>query len=464
MTKWFLTILAICSTFLACAQKEEQINPLIFDPSFQVIKNEQVLKPLYAQLDSLKNGDKKQLTVVHIGDSHLQGPYFPKYIREGLQERFGNAGRGFVFPYRVAQTNGGIDVKFKSDSEWKSIRNVKSDGSDDVGLSGINLETQDVDFLLEINIDEDLTDTRLIEILSPHPDRFKLSLANKKNILGSKASNYSGSFKNYKVQKGEFLGKIASKFNTTVSAIQKANNLKNTNINAGQTIKIPTKTEVKKENKISSDVVFSDLKKLVSGKYHLPSGHHQVYVRAAEKANSYALDGLILSNENSGIIYHAVGVNGTKFSDYTKFPRFFDQLAAIDPDLIIISLGTNESFQTSYKEENLKTDMDLFNRELLKRNITGNILLTSPPPSMKNRKMINELATAFSYEMGVFANLNSWAFYDLHSVSRMSKAMPDWYDAKLTSGDKIHFIEPGYRLQAQLLIEALLNSYDSYRE
>jgi hypothetical protein len=66
--------------------------------------------------------------------------------------------------------------------------------------------------------------------------------------------------------------------------------------------------------------------------------------------------------------------------------------------------------------------------------------------------------------MGVFANLNSWAFYDLHSVSRTSSAMPDWYDAKLTSKDKIHFIEPGYRLQAQLLIEALFNSYDQYRQ
>jgi LysM repeat protein/lysophospholipase L1-like esterase len=462
MMKWLLTILAIGSISTLQAQKKEQINPLIIDRDFQVIKNEGILKSFYTQLDSLEKDPKKQLKVVHIGDSHLQGPYFPKYIRDGLQARFGNSGRGFVFPYRVAETNGGIDVKFKSSDLWNSMRNVKSNGSDNVAFSGIFLETKDADFLLEMNLDEDLTDTRLIEILSPHPNRFKLSLANKKN-----ATKIAQGYKNYEVQQGEFLGKIARRFNTTVVAIQKANKFRNTNIKAGQTIRIPTQSrsyESEGANNPSNEVVFSDLKKLVSGKYHLPSGHQQVYIRAAEKASSYVLDGLILSNFNSGILYHALGVNGTKFSDYTKFPRFFDQLAAIKPDLIIISLGTNESFFTGYTEEALNMDMDLFNRELLKRNLTGNVLLTSPPPSMKNRKTINSMATAFGYEMGVFAHLNSWAFYDLHSVSRSSSAMPDWYDAKLTSSDKVHFIEPGYRLQAQLLVEALFNSYDSYRK
>jgi len=454
--KVFLSVFLFCCCLKMYAQIEEQINPLLIDRSFQVIKNDRVLQPFFTKLDSLIKGSKDQLTVVHIGDSHMQGPYFPQYVRTGLQELGGNAGRGFVFPYRVAGTNGGIEVKFKSGADWKSRRNVKSDGSDNVGISGINLETTDSDFLLEMNIDEDLTDTRLLKILSPHPDLFKLSLANKKDIIKS-----SVRFKNYTVKSGEYLGKIASKFGTSVSAIKKLNGFKSDALNAGQSIKVPVKQGGKKG---SDDIVFSDLKKLVSGKYHLPAGNHQVYIRPAKEADKYVLDGLVLSNNNNGIIYHAIGVNGTKFSDYNKFPRFFDQLAQLEPDLIIISLGTNESFYTNYTEEGLKTDMDEFNRKLLARGITGSILLTSPPPSMKNKLIVNSLATAFSYEMGVFANLNSWAFYDLHSVSRTSAAMEDWYKAGLTARDKIHFIESGYKLQAQLLIEALNDSYKSYRE
>ncbi|MGB5982615.1 MAG: LysM peptidoglycan-binding domain-containing protein [Nonlabens sp.] len=455
MSRYLWILLIGISGWFAHAQKE-QINPKLIDRDFQIIKYDQVLKPFYAKLDSLKNETTKTLTVVHIGDSHMQGPYFPKYTREGLQNEFGNAGRGFVFPYRVAKTNGGIQVKFKSDTQWKSMRNVKSDGSDNVGISGINLETTDSDFLLEMNLDEGLTDTRLIEILSPHPDRFKLSLANQSDVIKSTVR-----FKNYKIQSGDYLGKIASKFGTSVSKIRELNNLKSDNISAGKTIKVPVKQGGKKG---TENIVFSDLKKLVSGKYHLPAGNQQVYLRAAKESENYVLDGLILENDKSGTLYHAIGVNGTKFSDYNKFPRFFDQLSQLKPDLIIISLGTNESFYNNYSEEDLKIDMDQFNRKLLARGIRGNILLTSPPPSMKNKRIVNSLATAFSYEMGVFANLNSWAFYDLHSVSRTSAAMEDWYKAGLTARDKIHFIEPGYKLQAQLLIEALIDSYKSYQE
>lgn len=45
----------------------------------------------------------------------------------------------------------------------------------------------------------------------------------------------------HRVVKGESLYKIANKYGTTIDAIKKANNLKNDNIQAGQTLKIPRK-------------------------------------------------------------------------------------------------------------------------------------------------------------------------------------------------------------------------------
>lgn len=57
----------------------------------------------------------------------------------------------------------------------------------------------------------------------------------------AKASN-EPKFVRYKVRKGDTLGKIASKYRgVTVKQIQNANGLKNTNIRAGQTLKIPQK-------------------------------------------------------------------------------------------------------------------------------------------------------------------------------------------------------------------------------
>ncbi|MFJ8261856.1 LysM peptidoglycan-binding domain-containing protein [Rummeliibacillus sp. NPDC094406] len=43
----------------------------------------------------------------------------------------------------------------------------------------------------------------------------------------------------YKVKSGDYLAKIASKFNVTVASIQKSNNLKNDSIYVGQSLKIP---------------------------------------------------------------------------------------------------------------------------------------------------------------------------------------------------------------------------------
>ena len=42
-----------------------------------------------------------------------------------------------------------------------------------------------------------------------------------------------------------------------------------------------------------------------------------------------------LENENNGVIYHSIGVNGAKASDYNKFPILYEQLPVLNPDLII---------------------------------------------------------------------------------------------------------------------------------
>ncbi|MEO9953027.1 LysM peptidoglycan-binding domain-containing protein [Nonlabens sp.] len=452
----FLWLGILALPVIAQDMEDLQINPLLIDRSFQEIKNPLVLNDFFKKVKELENGKRSQVTVVQIGDSHVQGPYFPQFIRQGLQEKLGNAGRGFVFPYRVAGTNGAIDVKFKANGDWTAVRNVKSKGNDNVGLSGINLETTDSNFIMEVDLDNSLETVTEVTIASPHAERFKLSVSDQSNLVKRVSST-----KTYKVKSGDYLGKIAAKFHTSVKKIQRANGMKNVNLRAGQSLKIPGATST---NKVSANANFKDLMSIDGITYQIPAGTQQLYLRAASKESKYVLDGLLLSTGKSGVNFHGIGVNGTKFSDYNKFPRFFDQLASLNPDLIIISLGTNESFYDTYTEEKLKSDMDIFNREMIKRGMTGSVLLTSPPPSMKKRKYINSTATVYAYEMGVFANLNSWAFYDLHSVSRTSAAMPDWHAAKLTSGDRIHFIKPGYQLQAQLLVESIFNSYDSYKK
>ncbi|AUX17494.1 hypothetical protein [Flavobacterium columnare] len=93
------------------------------------ILNENHLKPLFLKLLKLKKDNLKQVSFVHLGDSHIQADMSTKIIRTELQHYFGNAGRGLIFPYQLAKSNAPSDIIFDSNSNWKGSRLIKSRNS-----------------------------------------------------------------------------------------------------------------------------------------------------------------------------------------------------------------------------------------------------------------------------------------------------------------------------------------------
>ncbi len=60
------------------------------------------------------------VSVVHIGDSHIQAEIGTSVTRDLLQLRFGNAGRGLVAPLRLSGTNQPHDYSFRSTRTWSA--------------------------------------------------------------------------------------------------------------------------------------------------------------------------------------------------------------------------------------------------------------------------------------------------------------------------------------------------------
>lgn len=60
-----------------------------------------------AVTDARKDGEK--IDIVHIGDSHIQAEMVTERVREILQEKYGNAGRGLISPFKLAGTNQPVD-------------------------------------------------------------------------------------------------------------------------------------------------------------------------------------------------------------------------------------------------------------------------------------------------------------------------------------------------------------------
>ena len=58
-----------------------------------------------AQLQDTAHNEPNIISIVHLGDSHVQAGYFSEALRLALQERWGNAGRGLIAPLRICKTN-----------------------------------------------------------------------------------------------------------------------------------------------------------------------------------------------------------------------------------------------------------------------------------------------------------------------------------------------------------------------
>src|SRR6267378_7554668 len=88
------------------------------------IRNVVSLSDFYEKLYRLRKGENLQVRIIHIGDSHIQADFLSGVLRQNFQHTFGNAGRGLIFPGRVARTNEPSNFFTSSGSLWEVKRIV----------------------------------------------------------------------------------------------------------------------------------------------------------------------------------------------------------------------------------------------------------------------------------------------------------------------------------------------------
>jgi lysophospholipase L1-like esterase len=124
---------------------------------FNRIFNATGLDPFFQKLSDLKKSDSGTVSVVHIGDSHIQADFLSGEVRASLQQNFGNAGRGLVFPYKLAQSNSPDDIISSSTTRWQFNRVAHPEIKTDYGISGYGLismaETASINLALRLNKD-----------------------------------------------------------------------------------------------------------------------------------------------------------------------------------------------------------------------------------------------------------------------------------------------------------------------
>jgi LysM repeat protein/lysophospholipase L1-like esterase len=460
------------------------------------IINQKAIEHSFEKLDAIEQKQYRKLRIVHIGDSHIQADIETNYLREHFQNKFGNAGLGFAFPYKMAGTNGSLLSKMTSDISFENYRNIKPLDTLPVGLSGIAFYTKKKDFSIELKVKDEFKFNSIRIVTPKNTNSFFVAntfeVVNEvietevpkvipKKITGYKTKTINKTI-NHKIKSGEVLSKIAHKYNVSVSQIKKANGLKSDRINMGKTLKIPT-TVIEKiaiEEPDTNDIAsleteiitkevtkkqFSILDQIeypFSYDYYNPIPMDQIFLVPNSSFSDFALNGVVLEKDQPGVIYSAIGVNGAKCSDFNKYSLFFEQLPALEPDLFIISFGTNESF------DKLETT-DFINRlnELIDNirlfNQNAEILVTTPQPSQFGRKYKNHLVEEYAKSIIDQAEIKNYAVWDMyHDLGGASKVNSN-YRAGLITSDKVHYTFKGYKKQADDFFEALMQTYEYYK-
>ena len=365
--------------------------------------NPERLQSFFDKLLKLENGDSSQLSILHIGDSHIQADFLTRQVRSSFQLRFGNAGRGLVFPLRVAGTNEPTDYRSAANISWNTGKIVGQNRNPEPGLSGISVRTNQSGAYIDITtLNHDELDYAFDQVILIHTKdslQFDCRITDSESKFGylmSGADTENGTFE------------------TWVPFTKPTNFVR---IQAEQT---------------------------------------------SESQNAATFNGMILKNSRPGILYHSVGINGAHFSDYNSSPLFFTQLKALQPDLVIISLGTNEGANTKITVDEVTASVGTMVQQIRLQNPAACILITTPVDDFYRKKYKNPYLEAVQRALKQSASAENVACFDLYNIGGGFGSCTAWRKAGLMQSDGVHFSKPGYALQGDLLYKALIESYLKY--
>lgn len=389
------------------------------DSSCRIIDLTRSLHAFFGGLDSLMARKDTVLTIVHLGDSHIQAGHYPGKVMRLMHQQFGNAGRGWVAPFKLSRTNEPDDYFISSVvRDWVAGRCIQKNRKCMIGLGGIGIQSASPSINMDIWI----------------------APVNGAGYAFNQAILYRGDKSMPLLPAGKWKDSVR----VSLSSVPCLPGV------LADTFQISCLT---------------DTLQLHSSRQK--PGTNQLLPASSFKNLYY---GFSLTNGGPGILYHMVGVNGAMFVNYTD-EEYIRQLALLKPSLLIVSLGTNETFGRRFTSTEFKEQIEDFLSLVRKYMPETTLLLTTPPECYKRayvkKKRVyvrNENTQRAAQAIVEVAERHGIACWDLFTATGGRNSSAKWQKAKLLGRDRIHFTKEGYQEQGSLLYRALMQSYNQYNE
>jgi lysophospholipase L1-like esterase len=361
------------------------------------------MQHFYHALDSLQRGSRKKVNVVHLGDSHVQADFFSGKMRENFyaDSLTGNGGRGLVFPGSLIRTNNPYNVKVSYTGHWTGCRIVERLKSCDWGITGMTATTSDSAATFTIN----------------------------PNTSPGYTYPISGVKIFYETYNPDSYGV------TLLSG--------------------------------DSTVILPRLDTPGIAEFVLESPLPQVTIRLQKKAaqpSPFGLQGVVLENDLPGLQYHAAGVNGAEVLSFLRTsPLLESQLQELAPDLVIISLGTNDAYLEPFDAMAFRQHYTALVQRIRNASPRASVLLTTPGDCYRSRKYANSNNARAAAQIIQLAEATGSAVWNFYEVMGGLRSVVQWQASELATKDRLHLTRKGYELQADLLYEALMDDFQAYR-
>lgn len=396
---------SIAQTYLIDSLTTKQKALINFEANtLQFADSSKQFQQFFKKLNNVYNGEDEKLHIFHIGGSHIQADIYSNKIRTYFHNMnaVSMGQRGLVFPYHIAHTNNPSNYRIEANKEkWEGYRCAITKDTVTWGLTGITAAFRH------------FSDT--ITVKANHRNTTKKPYTfNKLRVF------YDTSKDHYNLNIVNEATVLSETYNT------------NAMYKEFLFTKPLTETQLKLQIKDST---------LVNPEF--------------------LLMGMEFLNDNSGIEYTSIGVNGASFKLYDRADYFEKQLELYHPDLFIISVGTNDAYmpKDQFNADEYRYYFESFIQMIQRNNPDCAILLTVPNDDYYKRKYKNP-NTAIQQQIIIdLAKKYKMAVWDLYDIMGGYGSSYKWYKQKLMQRDKVHFTYNGYYIKADLLFTAIVNAW-----
>ncbi|MBI1268265.1 MAG: hypothetical protein GC193_12640 [Cryomorphaceae bacterium] len=356
---------------------------------------------VYELLDSAFAGTRS-FNILHFGGSHVQAGSIGVRMRQLLEQlSWGITNeRGWLFPYRVGNSNSTQNTRSEATGEWTLQRCASNKDHAAWGMGGIVVSTA--------------TDSATLKIWAWKPD----------------SSNYRGN-------------EVRLFYNMQIASY--------------------TPTWVGAENPVSTRID-STLGCIIHTFEQEVDTLHWQFVQTDSVQIGIEVQGCQLLSQEHGITYNEIGVNGASTASYLRCEQMEMQLPSIKPDLVIFGIGINDAHvpQDDFSSVAFTNRYDSLIAVLRTSNPEVRFLFLTNNDSYYKKRHPNQNASSVRTCMYSLAEKHGAAVWDLFEIMGGLGSIKSWEDEGLAKSDYIHLTRQGYYLQAELLFQAFMQSYGDH--